>query len=158
MSRDQAEAYTPWSGREVCISITDPVDPRYGVSEKRPADLSVGFEGILRLQFHDIDDTLFNPDLSEEAERELRDLFMDEDEALQIAEFVRKARTLGIDTIIIHCEAGVSRSVGVARAISEWMGANPPSSYAMHGRGNEYVRRLVGEALEARQAKPRGRG
>lgn len=43
-------------------------------------------------------------------------------QAEQIADFVKRNR--GIDTLIVHCDAGISRSAGVAAAISHWAFGN----------------------------------
>jgi len=85
------------------ISITDP--------ESDPAKIRA--TNLLRLSFYDICTTIttldgksFNP--------------MTEADADKIVEFVRDMPKK-IFNIYIHCEAGVSRSAGVAAAISEYL-------------------------------------
>jgi predicted protein tyrosine phosphatase len=148
MGREAAEAYRPWTGLELCISITDPADPVYGVERRRPADLSDDFLAILRLEFLDLDERLVSGVVvSPETRAEIDELMINDEQARHIAEFVQRAVTLPASALIVHCEAGVSRSVGCARAIDEYRGATPASSRALHGRGNTTVREKVLEAL-----------
>jgi predicted protein tyrosine phosphatase len=104
LSQTRAETYVP-SGREVCISITDP--------GKLPARLSDRFAAILRLSFTDITeptgldwDVLFN-----------------EDHAKEIVSFIRQWSD--VDCVVIHCRAGLSRSPGIAMGLCElfWWGS-----------------------------------
>lgn len=43
-------------------------------------------------------------------------------QALEIAQFIKKYYDLQIDTLICQCDAGISRSAGVAKAVCEWLG------------------------------------
>ena len=98
LSEQRARLYEP-SGREVCISITNPEGP--------VPTLSSGFAAILRIAFTDIArPSPFTWDL----------LFNDE-HASQIIDFVREWE--GADRIVIHCMAGQSRSPGVAMGLCE---------------------------------------
>ena len=67
-------------------------------------------KGILRLCFEDV----------EESEP---DCITDQD-ALRIRDFVLKMKVAGVERLIVHCEAGVSRSAGVAAAILKSLGAD----------------------------------
>ena len=80
----------------IIISITDP--------GTLPAILRPNFQtkGILRLEFEDVDGDQPEAMTLEQAEA--------------IANFVNEHKDL-IDIILVHCEAGVSRSAGVAAAI-----------------------------------------
>ena len=80
----------------IIISITDP--------GTLPAIIRPNFQnkGTLRLEFEDID--------AEEPEA------MTEAHAEAIAKFVNEHKD-SVDMIVVHCEAGVSRSAGVAAAI-----------------------------------------
>lgn len=61
--------------------------------------------GLLQLSFHDIDEHIYGYRL------------MSEVQALQILEFVDTVWNK-IETLLIHCEAGISRSPAIAAAIS----------------------------------------
>lgn len=101
LSQDRACAYEP-PGTEVCISITNP-----GAT---PPELSERFRAVLRLTFTDIAepspyawDRLFSPD-----------------NARDILAFV--AQWWDAERIVIHCQAGLSRSPGVALALCDLHG------------------------------------
>lgn len=125
MSRLEAEALLPkenWA----CISISTPGD---GLAELRE-----GWFAIHRTYFHDIDTRTsgliqFNLHI-----------------ARQIIEFVRVLDDEDKDVVlIIHCDAGISRSGAVALFINEWFAPgihlNPDSSLY-----NRHVRRTLEEA------------
>lgn len=102
MPRAKAEAYAPGKN-ECCISIGSP--------GQALANLSSHFRDTLRLQFHDLagfqrEDGSW-PDGSTQ---------LVEDDADMIAEFV--ARNRDMEALVVHCEAGISRSVAVGLAIS----------------------------------------
>jgi hypothetical protein len=101
LSASDAAAYEP-SGREVCISITDP--------NADAARLSAKFAGVLRLSFTDIAaPSPFSFDRLFAAEQ-----------ARAIVDFVR--RWPDIERIVVHCIAGRSRSPAVALGISDLHG------------------------------------
>jgi hypothetical protein len=97
LSRERAEAYTPDPG-EVCISITSP--------GAKPAALHEDWHAVLRLQFAD-------DCWSDSASRHVGITVRDADRA--VAFF---ARFLDAPRFVIHCEAGVSRSVSMADALA----------------------------------------
>lgn len=132
LSRRVAEAYTPHQDKEVCISIRSP--------ERTKPELSPRFDAVLPLQFDDVN------------LRYLRRLWGSEEppsvvpiqptQALKIVTFYRKHRDC--DVLVVHCEAGVSRSVGTARALYELENeVDGEVSRDKCGRGNELVRRRV---------------
>jgi predicted protein tyrosine phosphatase len=86
------------------ISITDPSFPL--------AKLNLREENILRLQFYDIEQTIKTVDGK---------VFfpMTDGDSWNIASFM-KNNVKKIDILVVHCEAGVSRSAGVAAAISKF--------------------------------------
>jgi predicted protein tyrosine phosphatase len=94
-----AEAWVP-GPNEICISIRSP--------GAEPARLSPNFRDVLRLYFHDVGG--FDPPYPEGT------VEFSEEAAEQIAAFVRAHA--GAATIVVHCEAGISRSVAVGLAIS----------------------------------------
>ncbi len=120
LSERDAQLHQP-VGREVCISITDPGKPL-------PV-LSIRFLAVVRLAFSDITEALDHPDL----------VLFDERHALEILWFVSHWRK--VDRIVIHCQAGVSRSPGIAAGLSELFGWRLP--LRLHDRdslGNRWVR------------------
>jgi predicted protein tyrosine phosphatase len=133
LSRDDAERYEP-RGKEICISIGDPL--------AAPAQLSDRFAAVLRLSFHDItahpspDDILF---AEEHAERILR--------------FVQQWS--GVDRIVVHCLAGVSRSPGTALGLCDVLGWPAAELERRHPAFNRRVRTVIAKC-GATSARPNG--
>lgn len=105
-----ARSYKDYSDSKVIISINDPFDypAKFNPNNKAIKD-------VLYLSFYDIS-------------KETKDIFggyesMSEDDAMKIAEFVRKWKDK-VDAIWVHCEYGVSRSSGVALAIIDYLNMN----------------------------------
>ena len=76
------------------------------------------------------------------------DVLYTEEQAAKVARFVRRNSER---ELLIHCLAGISRSVGMASAIEAWRGGD----WETVERGkcpNSYVRKLTREALESRPA------
>ncbi len=100
-------SYTDFEKDKIIISIKDPW------AEK--AQFNGGNGSIkenLYLSFYDISE-------------ETKEIFggyssMSPDDALKIAHFVNKWKNK-VDTIWVHCEVGVSRSAGIAMAITEYL-------------------------------------
>lgn len=97
LSRERAEAYTPDPG-EVCISITSP--------GAKVATLHPGWADVLRLEF--ADDCW--------CDAPTRRVGMTRDHARRAVTFF--GRHLDAPRIVVHCEAGVSRSVSMADALA----------------------------------------
>ena len=108
--RRDIESGIPIRTAYVVISITDP--------GSRPARIprSAGFRDVLRLQFHDAI-PLRSFSLPPEV------VLMNEDHARAIWQFVRKWRET-VETIVVHCEQGMSRSPAVAAAICRALGGD----------------------------------
>ena len=69
-----------------------------------------GIVDVLKVKFNDTDS------------KELTDFGINETEAKKICDFVNKYKNIPIiDKIIVHCEAGQSRSAGVAAAIMKYL-------------------------------------
>lgn len=113
LGRTMVERFFP--GRfDVCISIGDPDLP--------PAKLQPGWRDVLVLQFDDLDievppGTLCTSNVSEEGRPVVP---IAEEHAAQIVAFARKHRRAR--RIVVHCEAGASRSVSTAIALSVVLG------------------------------------
>jgi predicted protein tyrosine phosphatase len=103
LPREKAEARIPDGANEVCVSIREP-----GAA---PANLNGRFRDVLRLYFHDLagferEDGSY-PDGAVQCDDAMAD---------EIVAFVLKHRDA--DLLVVHCEAGISRSVAVGLAIS----------------------------------------
>jgi predicted protein tyrosine phosphatase len=99
LSRDGAEAFIP-PPRAVCISIRDAGDVR--------ADLHPRFAAILDLEFDDVDPVRY--EFLEQAHLEC--VLFDPRHARAILEFTAQHRDAPL--LLVHCNAGVSRSPAVA--------------------------------------------
>jgi predicted protein tyrosine phosphatase len=100
------------------VSITDPGRPL--------ATLQAGWQAILRLQFHDVDELTFPGQNNDLAPITMQ-------HAEELASFLRR-HSPQASRLIIHCKSGVSRSAGVARAAATWLGAKFPADYAEYNR------------------------
>lgn len=104
LSRTKARKFS-YSNKEnecVIISITDPFS-----KTNRFARTSY-IKDVLRVEFDDID------------QQSQGGILMNETHANTIASFVDKWKDK-VDTIVVHCEAGVSRSAGTAAAILKFI-------------------------------------
>lgn len=96
LSRHAAAKREPLVG-EVCISITNP--------RQTPPPLE-GYADILRLGFHDTDQVGGNFTV------------MSREHALAVLEFGEKHKDA---PLMVHCEAGASRSVGIGLFLAAWL-------------------------------------
>jgi len=120
--RDQAEASAGWSHWAV-ISI----------SRLNPPVLREGWHSVLRLEFDDI------------SEPENPYILFDEALAVQVIDFVEEVRdSHEVEGILVHCEAGISRSSAVAKWISKKYVLPFPSNYNLY---NKHVYRTLREAM-----------
>ena len=119
LSQDRVHQYEP-EGVEVCISITNP--------KAEPAALSDRFHAVLRLTFTDI---------AGPSPYAWDKLFSDDD-ARQILQFV--TRWPDVDRIVIHCQAGQSRSPGVALALCDLQGLDVRALEGQFPLWNTWVR------------------
>jgi len=132
LSREAAERYEPCGG-EICISIGDP-----GVT---PAQLSPAFVAVLQLAFNDIaanpaaDDVLFAPV-----------------HAGDILRFVEQWRH--VDRIVVHCNAGVSRSPGVALGLCDAFGWPVAELEGAFPSWNRLVRSVIARCAAADLTRP----
>ena len=121
LSREEAEAYEP-RGNEICISISDPEAP--------PADISPRFAGVLRLNFDDV------------TERgEPSDILFAEDHASEIRQFLDSWP--GAERVMVHCNAGVSRSPGVGLGLCDLGGWATAELERSHPGWNRLVRSVL---------------
>ena len=118
LSREEAERYEP-SGKEICISISDPDAP--------PARVSPRFAEVLRLNFNDV------------TERgDPSDILFAQDIAQEITEFIDSWPDA--ERVMVHCNAGVSRSPGVALGLCDLRGWASAALERSHPGWNPLVR------------------
>lgn len=117
------------------ISITDPqlIPPTLAPSPYCAA--------VLRLRFSDVDERFARMQVSTPYV-----IAFTSEMAQQVAHFVNEHFGQGIRLFIIHCEAGMSRSAGIATAISQHYNLDE-IFFLTHYRPNIWVRRLMLEAL-----------
>lgn len=82
---------------------------------------------LLKLEFHDIDPSHCSPKWVQQWT-----LFGDE-QADQIIEMLERTRET-VSVYAVHCEAGVSRSAGVAKFIAAYFGLQFPDSYSLYNK------------------------
>jgi len=132
LSEELAEKLTPHiQYPHIIISIVSPIATEANLT---PSD---DCKGILRLKFHDLNEANLeffeemyskfldsHPDAPEEVKKSYKESEVDyykpmtDEQAKQIIDFV-EAHRKEIEVIVVHCEAGISRSAGVAAALSK---------------------------------------
>jgi predicted protein tyrosine phosphatase len=121
LSREEAELYEP-RGKEICISISDP--------DASPARVSSRFAAVLRLNFNDV------------IERgEPSDILFAEDHAREIRTFLDSWPKA--ERVMVHCNAGVSRSPGVALGLCDIRGWATAALERSHPGWNRLVRSVI---------------
>jgi predicted protein tyrosine phosphatase len=123
LSREDAQRYEPRE-REICISIADP--------DAEPARVSSRFSAVLRLHFTDITE-----------QGEPSDILFSEEHARAIREFVDAWPDA--TRIVVHCQAGVSRSPGVALGLCDIRGWATAELERSHPGWNRLVRTALAE-------------
>lgn len=110
MNKSKAErlSYTDYSSDKVIISIRTPSDEKAEFDSNNKT-----IKDILYLEFYDIS---YN---SQEIFKGYEP--MTDEDAVKIRDFVLKWKD-EVDTIWVHCDAGISRSTGVAAGILEALG------------------------------------
>jgi len=121
LPREEAELYEP-RGKEICISISDP--------DASPARVSSRFAAVLRLNFDDV------------IERgEPSDILFAEDHAREIRKFLDAWPK--VERVMVHCNAGVSRSPGVALGLCDIRGWATAALERSHPGWNRLVRSVI---------------
>lgn len=133
LSREEAERYEPL-GKEICISIADP--------DAEPAQISDRFAAVLRLHFDDV------------TERgEPSDILFCAAHARAIRAFIQSWPVA--ERVVVHCNAGVSRSPGVALGLCDLHGWATAALERAHPGWNRLVRKTLTEAEPVRSPKTR---
>jgi len=125
VSREEIERGIIVRTAYVVVSISDPGTRRPRI--KRPA----GFRDVLYLQFHDAVPMsgFTQPDDI---------VLMTSDQARQIWDFVLSYEGR-VETVVVHCEQGMSRSPAVAAALADYFGGQ----FFLEYQPNEYVYELM---------------
>lgn len=121
LSREEAELYEP-RGKEICISISDP--------DASPARVSSRFAAVLRLNFNDV------TELGEPS-----DILFAEDHAREIRKFLDAWPKA--ERVMVHCNAGVSRSPGVALGLCDIRGWATAALERSYPGWNRLVRSVI---------------
>lgn len=108
-SRHSAERF-PWTERHAVVSITDPVTPTFPGS---PLPVLTGAGEVLRLSFDDLGDWALGHEVEYVEDWGRLPVFLTERDAAEIIAFARRNAEAG-RSLAVHCEAGISRSAGVA--------------------------------------------
>jgi len=94
--------------------------------DKERAALGHRWHSIFRIAFDDVDPVTFpgsNPDLHP----------ISQDQATKIASFVSGLPS-SVQTLVIHCKSGISRSGGIAKAVAERFRLRFPVGYKEYNR------------------------
>lgn len=165
MSRLEFEEFTgEGNSPYIAISITDPN------SEPATFTDNDNFQAMLSLEFHDIDHRIKKqkdckmcggtgksklfPDINDghcyACTDKMDIILFDEKMAIQILDFVDLYKNK-IEMIVVHCEAGISRSAGVAGALSLILNSSD-QYYFDHYLPNMLVyRKILNAHMERRQ-------
>ena len=133
LNRDQMKDYK-CDKPHIIISIKDPECDDIEIAERKNCF------GILCLSFHDFDD------LSKDYPGKIV-LFSKED-AKRILIFVRLNAPVKINTIICQCEAGISRSTGVAGALSKIINGDDKAIFRHYLPNMLVYQTIIKEAYE----------
>jgi predicted protein tyrosine phosphatase len=125
LSREAAERYEPQTA-EVCISISDPT--------AAPAQLSGAFTAVLRLAFNDIATAAAQGD---------GDILFATEHAEAILQFVQQ--WADAERVVIHCNAGASRSPGIALGLCDVHGWPTAELEAAFPAWNPWVRQVISQ-------------
>lgn len=151
-SRQEAEhMLAPWQEvPHLIISITTPyADGSTDQANLRTAPATLG---ILRQAFHDLPDMPADVEASVFADEPyLRDALFTRELAKEVLDFVQ-VRADAVRSILVHCDAGLSRSPGVAAALAKiLLGDDTVWFKSFHP--NRRVYRLIMEEFAERQAR-----
>lgn len=127
----------------VIISITDPDSREAAIPPSKET------KDILRLQFWDIVD--YSRMATEEEKKKYERIFDDFD-ALAIVKFIQQ-HIDDVEMIICHCEAGISRSAGVAAALARLCNGDDQDFFARY-HPNKLVHRKIQLAWRRLEAAP----
>lgn len=131
-SRQGLAAARPHEVPHIVISITSSVDDVARLPENTRC------RGTLRLAF---------PDAAVASEVHAEGVLFSREQALDVWRFVRQHLD-GIERIVVHCDAGMSRSPALAAALSKILAGDDAQFFGGRYRPNERVYRMVLDAVE----------
>lgn len=102
---------------------------------------------ILYLCFDDVDDKKYAATMRTSPILASTIRLFSHTDASAIAAFVRSATNSAIDTFVIHCHAGISRSAAVAAALSKYYNGNDSKFFQPPYNPNRRVYRILLHAL-----------
>lgn len=138
-NRASIEALNPHDVPHVIVSIRSPKDPH-------EAKLPIGKNtlGVCRLTFHDMDDAhMAYPHIRQEYEPEC----FSRDHARQIVALVRANPQA--QRLLVHCDAGFSRSPAVAAALSKALTGDDSKFFRRYSPNMRVYRTLLEEYMGA---------
>ena len=119
LSRNEIKNFRT-SKKHIVISVMDPKDSigpaKLFRNEKRL--------GKLLLQFHDLNNRHREIIKKSESFKAGDFIFFDQEMAKEIVGFVRKFWSRGIELIVCQCDAGISRSAGIAAVLAKCINGN----------------------------------
>jgi len=133
VSKKKAEAFHEPTGKDtrVLISLTtpgDPDDPRPHSAYCKPAVLHDDtWKAVLRLEFHDKDPNHMNED------EVIGYKLFNEEDAVKILTFMKAHQDNTVD-LIVHCEAGISRSAAVSKFAAHLYHLQFNETYSVYNR------------------------
>ena len=151
LSRREIEAVRAWPVPTAVVSITDP--SVRGPRANRAAIVADGhLVALLRLAFHDTDPVRWAPEQMPTADEwaatgNAGPVAMTDEQAASVLAFWHATAPL-VEDFVVHCEAGISRSAGVAAAICALAGLDDAWCYREH-RPNAHVKAAVLRAARA---------
>ena len=126
MSRSEILGIGQFNKEQAIISITDP--------RRSTPKIYGNFFDILFLKFDDFEKVMFD------------EVLMDNDDALEIAQFIDRCTKEGVVELFIHCEYGRSRSVACCAALRDKLGFIC-QKHIQENSFNKHVYKLVVDSL-----------
>lgn len=134
-SRQMIELIQPYEDPHVIVSIRTPEDPHM---VRLP--FSAHTLAVLHLQFHDLNDAAL-------AHVEVRDQYeaqcFNRDHARQVLQLVKEFPKA--ERLIVHCDAGLSRSPGVAAAVSKILTGDDSQFFKRYSPNSRVHRTILEE-------------
>ncbi len=118
-SRGEARAFDP-EFRYLVISISDPPPDGEPLKVPKRWGLLDADKDVLHLAFHDVDVTRYDDAFFESSEKKY--IPMHAFHAKQVVSFLNNRLREGVEAVLVHCQAGVSRSPSIAMAIVDGLG------------------------------------
>lgn len=131
-SRQGLAAARPHEVPHIVISITSSLEDLARLPE------NASCLGVLRLAF---------PDAAAASDLHAEDTLFSHEQAIDVWRFVRQHLD-GIERIVVHCDAGMSRSPALAAALSKVLCGDDAQFFGGRYRPNERVYRMVLDAVE----------